>query len=119
MGNSESSKAASNKCIIEAKSFLSNGDERGAFAVLRKGADGGNVMACYDCGFMMIQRIGYEKKDLRGLELIWKGRKLEEQEGDEGWKSEGSATDALEPQCVYFHCLFSWISTFHFSFTNP
>ena len=92
--------------VIEARSLLSNGDVRGAFAVLREGADGGNVMACYDCGFMMIQGIGCVRDWEGGLELIWKGRKLEEQEGDEGWKSEGSATDVLGPQSMDLSSLF-------------
>ena len=60
--------------IIEARSLLSNGDEAGALAVLRKAAESGNVMACYDAGFMMIQGIGCEKNWRGGLELeiIWK-----------------------------------------------
>ena len=91
--------------IVEARSLLSNGDVRGAFAVLRKGADGGNVMACYDCGFMMIQGIGCEKDWREGLELIEKGRNLEEQRG-EGWKSDGNATDVLGPQSMDLNRLF-------------
>ena len=47
--------------IIEAKSLLSNGDEAGALAVLKKAAKNGDVMACYDAGFMMIQGIGCDK----------------------------------------------------------
>ncbi len=43
--------------IIEAKSLLSNEDEVGALAVLKKAAAWGNVMACYDAGFMIIQGI--------------------------------------------------------------
>ena len=92
--------------IIEARTLLSNGDVRGTLAVLRKGADGGNVMACYDCGFMMIQGIGCERDWRGGLELIEKGSKLGEQEGDEGWKSDGSATDVLGPQSMDLSCLF-------------
>ena len=92
--------------IIEARTLLSNGDERGAFSVLREGADVGNVMACYDCGFMMIQGIGCKRDWRRGLELIEKGTKLEEQEGDEGWKSDGSATDVLGPQSMNLRGLF-------------
>ena len=92
--------------IIEARSLLSNGDERGAFAVLREAADGGNVMACYDCGFLMIQGIGCEKNWEGGLELIEKGRKLEEQQEDKGWKSDGSATDVLGPQSMDLRGLF-------------
>ena len=86
--------------IIKTKTLLSNGDERGAFSVLRKAADGGNVMACYDCGFMMIiQRIGWSYLE-EGLKLIERGRKLEEQEEDEEWKSDGSVTDVLGPQSM-------------------
>ena len=92
--------------IIEARTLLSNGNVRGAFAVLREGADGGNVMACYDCGFMMIQGIGCEKDWKGGLELIERGRKLEEQEENEGWKSGGSATDVLGPQSMNLSGLF-------------
>ena len=44
--------------IIEAKSFLSQGNVTRAFGVLKKGAENGDVMACFDCGFMMIQGIG-------------------------------------------------------------
>ena len=93
--------------IVQARTLLSNGDVRGALAVLKKGADEGNVIACYDCGFMMIQGIGCEKDWKGGPKLIEKGRKLEEQEkGDEGWKSVGSATDVLRPQSMKLSCLF-------------
>ena len=105
MGNSQQKEQGISP-IIEARSLLSNGDVRGAFAVLREGADGGNVMACYDCGFMMIQGIGCEKNWKGGLNLIEKGRKLEKKEKDKGWKSDGSATDVLEPQSMDFPCLF-------------
>ena len=92
--------------IIEARTLLSNGDERGAFSVLREGASRGNVMACYDCGFMMIQGIGCEKDWKGGLELIERGRKLGEQDGNEVWKSAGSATDVLGPQSMDLRGLF-------------
>ena len=72
--------------VIEAKSFLSQGDETGAFAVLKKAAENGDVMACYDCGFMMIQGIGCEKDQYEGLELIETGRKLEKESSDNSWK---------------------------------
>ena len=87
--------------IIEAKSLLSNGDEAGAFAVLKKAAESGDVMACYDAGFMMIQGIGCDK-DLRGgLELMSKGTKLEGDSEDLSWKSYGSATELIEPQSMF------------------
>ena len=93
--------------IIESRSLLSNGDEKGALAVLREGAGVGNVMACYDCGFLMIQGIGCKKKHLkRGLELLAQGVKLEEQEEDYVWKSDESATDVLGPQSMDLSCLF-------------
>ena len=86
--------------IIEARSLLSNGDEGGALDVLREAAGVGNVMACYDCGFLMIQGIGCEKDRKGGLALLAQGRKLEEQEDDTAWKSDGSATDVLGPQSM-------------------
>ena len=45
--------------IIEAKSLLSNGNEAGAFVVLGKAAENGDVMACLDCGFMERTRIDF------------------------------------------------------------
>ena len=93
--------------IIGAKSLLSNGDEAGALAVLKKAAESGDVMACYDAGFMMIQGIGCHK-DLRGgLELMSKGMEFEE--GSEGlsWKSCGSATELIEPQSMFIGGEFS------------
>ena len=87
--------------IIEAKSLLSNGDEAGALAALKKGAESGDVMACYDAGFMMIQGIGCDKDWRGGLELMGKGMEFEK--GSEGlsWKSCGSATELIEPQSMF------------------
>ena len=93
--------------IIEAKSLLSDGDEAGAFAVLKKAAEDGNVMACYDCGFMMIQGIGFKRDWKGGIELISKGMKLEEKSSRMNWKSYGSATELFQPQLMYIGCLFS------------
>ena len=92
--------------IIEARSLLSNGDAGGALGVLREAAGVGNVMACYDCGFLMIQGIGCEKDLEGGLELLEQGRKLEEQEEDTVWKSDGSATDVFGPQSMDLSSLF-------------
>ena len=100
MGNTESSP------IIEAKSLLSNGDEAGAFAVLKKAARNGNVMACYDCRFMMIQGIGCERDWGGGLKLISKGVEFEEQSEDMSWKSDGSASELFEPQSMNMSGLF-------------
>ena len=87
--------------IIQAKSLLSNGDEEGALAVLKKAAESGDVMACYDAGFMMIQGIGCDK-DLRGgLELMSKGMKIEKESEDLSWKSCWSATELIGPQSMF------------------
>ena len=86
--------------IIEARSLLSQGDEAGAFGVLKKGAEHGDVMACYDCGFMMIQGIGCEKNWEEGIELLSKGMELEKESDDMSWKSDGSASELFEPQSM-------------------
>ena len=108
--------------IIKAKSLLSNGDEAGAFTVLKKGAKSGDVMACYDCGFMMIQGIGCEKDLKGGIELISKGVKLEEKSGKMSWKSDGSVSELFEPQSMDLSgelCLIIIITTFHLIFILP
>ena len=92
---------------IEAKSLLSQGDEAKAFAVLKEGAENGNVMACYDCGFMMMQGIGCEMDWKGGLELMRKGMKLERKSRDMNWKSDGSVTELFEPQSMDLSSLFS------------
>ena len=91
--------------IIEAKSLLSNGDKEGAFAVLKKAADGGNVMACFDVGFMMIRGIACDVNVEGGLKMIEKGIELEGHEEDMSWKSDGSATDVIGPQSMDLHGL--------------
>ena len=92
--------------IIEAKSLLSQGDVTGAFGVLKKAAEHEDVMACYDCGFMMIQGIGCEKNWKRGLELLSKGMELEKESEDMSWKSDGSASELFEPQSMDLSGLF-------------
>ena len=86
--------------IIEAKSLLSQGDATGAFAVLKKAAEHGDVMACYDCGFMMIQGIGCKQDWREGLKLLSKGMELEKESEDMSWKSDGSASELFEPQLM-------------------
>ena len=86
--------------IIEAKSLLSNGDKKGAFGVLKKAADGGNVMACFDVGFMMIQGIGCKQNQRGGWKMIDKGVELKGHEEDMRWKSDGSATEVIGPQSM-------------------
>ena len=108
--------------IIEAKSLLSQGDEEGAFAVLKKAAENGDVMACYDCGFMMIQGIGCEINRKGGIELISEGMKLEEETSDMSWKSNGSVSELFKPQSMNLRGLLFLmnmicISTFHLEFT--
>ena len=92
--------------IIEAKSLLSKGDEAEAFAVLKKAAENGDVMACFDCGFMMIQGIGCEKNWRGGLKLLSKGVELEKESEGMSWKSDGSASKLFEPQSMKLSCLF-------------
>ena len=92
--------------IIEAKSLLSQGDVAGAFGVLKEGAENGDVMACFDCGFMVIQGIGCEKDRKRGIELISKGVKLEGKSSSMNWKSGGSTSELFEPQVMDLSCLF-------------
>ena len=92
--------------VIEAKSFLSQGDEAGAFGVLKKAAENGDVMACYDCGFMMIQGIGCEKNLEGGLKLLSKGVELEKESSDMSWKSDRSASELFEPQSMDLSGLF-------------
>ena len=96
--------------IIEAKSLLSQGDVAGTFDVLKKAAEHGDVMACFDCGFMMIQGIGCEKNWEEGLELISKGEELEEESKDTKWKSDGSASELFEPQSMNLSGLSSFVN---------
>ena len=100
MGNTGSSP------IISAKSLLSKGDVAGAFDVLRKGAENGNVRACLDCGFMMIQGIGCEIDWRGGLELISKRVKLVKESSNMSWKSDGSVSELFEPQEMLLNRLF-------------
>ena len=92
--------------IIEAKSFLSQGDEAGAFGVLKKAAEHEDVMACFDCGFMMIQGIGCKQDWREGLKLLSKGVELEKESEDMSWKSDGSASELFEPQSMNLSSLF-------------
>ena len=92
--------------IIKARTLLSSGDMPGALAVLREGAEKGNVMSCYDAGYMMIQGIGCKEDWGAGLDLIKKGRELEKQRKDSEWKSDGSATDAFGSHSMNLKSLF-------------
>ena len=92
--------------IIEAKSLLSNGDEAGALAVLKKAAERGDVMACYDAGFMMIQGIGCEMCLEEGIGLINKGMNLEKDSKDLSWKSCESVSGLFQPQSMDLNGLF-------------
>ena len=98
--------------IIEAKSLLSKGDEAGAFGVLRKGAENGNVMACFDCGFMMIQGIGCEEDWEGGFELVFKGVEVENESKDMNWKSDGSVSKLFKPLSMDFYRLFLLMNMF-------
>ena len=63
-------------------------------------------MACFDCGFMMIQVIGCVSDWRGGMKLISKGMKLEGESSDMSWKSDGSASELFEPQSMDLSCLF-------------
>ena len=93
--------------INEAKSLLSSGDAEGALGILKKAADEGDVMACFDGGFMMIQGIGCERDVDGGLELMKKGEELKEmmKDDDDLWKHDGSVTDVLDEQTMILLCL--------------
>ena len=99
-------KKKNNSPIVKAKSLLSNGEEERAFVVLKEAAERKDVMACYDCGFMMIQGIGCERDWEGGLKMIGKGRKLEKKSDNMSWKSNGSVTELLGPQSMNMKCLF-------------
>ena len=95
--------------IIEAKSLLSKGDDARAFAVLKEAAENGDIMACFDCGFMMIQGIGCEnrwKTREEGIKLIEKGMDLEKGSNSLSWKSDGSVSELFEPQLMLLGRLF-------------
>ena len=93
--------------IINAKSLFSNWDKTGALVVLGKAAVNGNVMACYDAGFMMIQGIGCKKNWDEGIEMLKRGWELEEQSENMDWKSDGSVTELFQPQTMNLCGLFN------------
>ena len=64
-------------------------------------------MACFDCGFMMIQGIGCEKDWRGGIKLISKGLELEKESSDMSWKSDGSVSELFEPQTMAINGLLS------------
>ena len=89
--------------INEAKSLLSSGDAEGALGILKKAADEGDVMACFDGGFMMIQGIGCDMDRKGGLKLMRKGEELKEKmKDDDLWKHDGSVTDVMDEQTMNF-----------------
>ena len=99
-------KEASTSPIIEAKSFFTKGDVEQAFGVVREGALRGNVMACFDAGFMMIQGIGCVKDWKGGMELLEKGYSLAKDSKDDDWRADGSVSELFEPQSMDLNGLF-------------
>lgn len=91
--------------IIQAKSLFSKGNAEGAFAVVREAALGGNAMACFDAGFMMVQGIGCEKDRDGGFELLEKGCSLVRDSKDGYWRADGSVSELFEPQSMNLKCL--------------
>ena len=106
MGNSSSSEQTQSSPIIQAKSLFSKGNAEGAFAVVREAALGGNAMACFDAGFMMIQGIGCEKDWKKGMELLVKGCSLVKDSKDGYWRADGSVSELFEPQSMNLRGLF-------------
>ena len=98
--------------VIEAKSLLLNGDKERAFDVLKDGAENGDVMACYDCGFMMLQGIGCEVNLEEGLRLMRKGMNIEKESEDTSWKSNGTVTELLRSQAMNLYWLFFLVNCF-------
>ena len=92
--------------IIEAKSLFSKGNAEGAFAVVREAALGGNVMACFDAGFMMVQGIGCKKDRDGGFKLLEKGCSLVRDSKDGYWRADGSVSELFEPQSMDLNGLF-------------
>ena len=99
-------KEASTSPIIEAKSFFTKGDVEQAFGVVREGALRGNVMACFDAGFMMIQGIGCEVDWSEGLKLLEKGCSLMRDSKDDCWRRDGSLSELFESQSMNSSGLF-------------
>ena len=89
----------------EAMSLLLNGDAAGAFALLKEKAESGNIIACYDAGFMMMQGIGCESNLQEGLKYMEKGMKLEEDDKSRIWKSDVSVTKLGVRQSTDLSCL--------------
>ena len=106
MGVSFSSERNRTSSTIQAKSLFSKGDVEGAFAVLKEDALGGNAMACFDAGFMMIQGIGCVKDWKGGMELLEKGCSLMKGSKDECWKRDGSVSELFEAQSMNLNGLF-------------
>ena len=94
--------------IIEAKSLFKKGDVERALAFLREGALGGNVMACFDAGFMMIQGNGCVKDWKGGIELLERGCSLSRDLKDDLWRRDGSVSELFEPQSMDLSGLFLW-----------
>ncbi len=77
-----------------------------SFAVLREAALEGNVMACFDAGFMMIQGIGCKKNWKGGMKLLEKGCSLVRDLKDDCWRADGSVSELFEPQSMDLKSLF-------------
>ena len=101
MGASLSSRGYGRSPITQAKSLFSNGDVKGAFSVLKEAAWKDNAMACFDVGFMMIQRIGCAENWRGGMEMLEKGYKLVEHCQNNHWKTYGSVSELFEPQSMH------------------
>ena len=92
--------------IIQAKSLFSNGDLEGALTVVKQAALGGNVMACFDAGFMIIQGVGCEKDWREGIELLKRGCEIVRDLKDDCWRTDGSVSELFESQTMDLNRLF-------------
>ena len=92
--------------ICEAKFLVSSGNTEGALVILKEAACDGNLMACFDGGFMMVQGIGCKRDVKGGLELVRKGMELKKITRDGGWRRDGSVTEVMEEQELHLSSLF-------------
>jgi len=101
--------------IAEAKKFLSKGDLPRTFDILSKGAEKGDVMACFDAGLILLKGVGSFHDEKEGLKLIKRGMELKKAQPKEDWSSEGSVIEAMKMDSLELNCLFL-VTFFVFSF---
>ena len=103
MGNQSST---SEKSEETEKQVTKTPMRKGVLGSLIEKAEDGNIMACYDAGFMLVQGIECEKNVAEGLKWMRTGRKLEEQSENMKWKLSKSISKRFGPQTMDFSGLF-------------